>query len=226
MRPTHTRGPPGSSSPAACRRWPDTRCPVGAGHSCGHGHWCGCGPGPAARCTHHEVPAQHQGHNLRLRRRIAIVITGQVSAAPPARPATRLPVVARAEHAVEAEQQQYEDDARGQAKRCHPGPRGIGQLCPGPSPPAASPSRALLVQGDISVGLRHAWPPGASLPESTRPGLRRGPGTLAVLRVPPLQGLPWVQVERDWDDRQQADVPGTGQGQLQPGGPQKSPCCC
>lgn len=87
---------------------------------------------------------------------------------------------------------------------------GRGQA--GSDPSRGSPSPwALLVQGDVSVGLCHAWPLGTGLPEPIGPGLRWGPGAVAVLRVPPLQGLPRVQAERDRDDRQQADVPGTGQ---------------
>lgn len=75
-------------------------------------------PDPAH--THHEVPAQHQGHNLRLGRRVAIVVAGQLPPPPPAGPRAGLPVVARAEHTVQAEQQQHKHDARGQAKRRHP----------------------------------------------------------------------------------------------------------
>lgn len=87
---------------------------------------------------------------------------------------------------------------------------GRGQA--GSDPSRGSPSPwALLVQGDVSVGLCHAWPLGTGLPEPIGPGLRWGPGAVAVLRVPPLQGLSRVQAERDRDDRQQADVPGTGQ---------------
>lgn len=85
------------------------------------------GPAPprplaAAPPPHHEVPAQHQRHDLRLGRRVAVVVTRQLPAPPPAGPAPGLPVVARAEHAVETEQQQHEDDARGQAERGHPAP--------------------------------------------------------------------------------------------------------
>lgn len=159
------------------------------------------------RHTHHEVPTQHQGHNLRLRWRVAVVVTRQVSAAPPARPTTWLPIVAWAEHAVQAEQQQHKHNAGGQAERRHPALRGRWSGVPRSTPPATPPSRALLVQGDVSVGLCHTWPLGDGLPESTRPGLWRRPGTSAVLRVPPFQGLPWVQAECHWDDRQQADVP-------------------
>lgn len=214
MHPTRTRGPPGNSSPAACHRWPGTRCP--AGHS-GPWAWAPVQARPRPqrprrpRRPHHEVPAQHQGHDLRLGRRVAVVVTRQVPTAPPAGPPARLPVVARAEHTVEAEQQQHEDDAGGQAERRHPAPDGTQSGGPGPLPPAAPSSRALLVQGDVSVGLCHAWPLGTSLPEPIGPGLRRGPGAVAVLRVPPLQGLPRVQAERDRDDGQQADVPGTRQ---------------
>ena len=91
--------------------------------------------------------------------------------------------------------------------------RSLVRHAPSPPIPASRPppSWALLVQGDVSVRLRRAWPLGAGLPEPTLPRPRRGPGTAAVLRVPPLQGLPRVQAERDWDDRQQADVPGAGQ---------------
>lgn len=53
--------------------------------------------------TYHEVPSQHQGHDFCFRRCIAVVITGQLPTPPPAGPCTRLPVVARAEHAVQAE---------------------------------------------------------------------------------------------------------------------------
>lgn len=104
---------------------------------------------------------------------------------------------------------------------------GRGQACPGPSRwPPLPQGPSLLVQGDVSVGLCHTWPLGASLPECTGPGLRRGPGTAAILRVPPLQGLPGVQAECDRDDRQQADVPGAGGGQPQSGCPRKESCCC
>lgn len=214
MHPTRTRGPPGNSSPAACHRWPGTRCP--AGHS---GPWARVlaqtQPGPQHPCCsrrpHHEVPAKHQGHDLRLRRCVAIVVTGQVPTAPLAGPPARLSVVAWAEHAVEAEQQQHEDDAGGQAERRHPAPDRTRSGGPRPLPLAAPSSWALLVQGDVSVGLCHAWPLRTGLPEPIGPGLRWGPGTVSVLRVPPLQGLPRVQAERDRDDRQQADVPGTGQ---------------
>lgn len=229
MHPTRTRGPPGNSSPAACHRWPGTRCP--AGHS-GPWAWAPVRARPRPqrprrpRRPHHEVPAQHQGHDLRLGRRVAVVVTRQVPTAPPAGPPARLPVVARAEHAVEAEQQQHEDDAGGQAERRHPAPDGTQSGGPGPLPPAAPSSRALLVQGDVSVGLCHAWPLGTSLPEPIGPGLRRGPGAVAVLRVPPLQGLPRVQAERDRDDGQQADVPGTRQRAASARTPwEGAPCC-
>lgn len=108
-----------------------------------------------------------------------------------------------------------------------------GEACPIPPHPVPAgcppPSWALLVQGDVSVRLRRAWPLGAGLPEPTLPRPRRGPGTAAVLRVPPLQGLPRVQAERDWDDRQQADVPGAGQRAASAEMPSEGTppsCCC
>lgn len=187
--------------------------------SCGRGA-VSCGPrprpapGPAPR-THHEVPAQHQRHNLRLGRRVAVVVAGQLAAPPPAGPAAGLPVVARAEHAVEAEQQQHEHHAGRQAERRHPARPGAWSGAPAPPPPlppspSPTPSWALLVQGDVAVGRCHARRPGAGLPEPTRPGLSRAPGAAAVLGVPPLQGLSGVQTQRDRDDGQQADVPGGG----------------
>ena len=92
-----------------------------------------------------------------------------------------------------------------------------GERCRGPPPrgrPTPDPC-ALLVQGEVSVRLRRAWPLGAGLPEPTLPGPGRGPGASAVLRVPALQSLSRVQAERDGDDRQQADVPGPGSAQPQ-----------
>lgn len=112
--------------------------------SCGHSTAMGTGTGTEAGATgrgtrtHHEVPTQHQGHDLRLGGRIAVVVTGQVSAAPPARPAALLPVVARAEHTVQAEQQQDQDDAGGQAERRHPAERRVRRAQAGPGQPSRS----------------------------------------------------------------------------------------
>lgn len=117
-----------SSMPSLARH--SMSCGAQRGHETDRGR---CGLGPAPRHTHHEVPAQHQGHNLRLWGRVAVVVTRQVSAAPPAGPATWLAVVAWAEHAVQAEQQQHEHNAGGQAERRHPALRGSGQVCPGAS---------------------------------------------------------------------------------------------
>lgn len=102
--------------------------------------------------------------------------------------------------------------ARPSAATLHPG----SLVRPAPAPPTSRPPTpsppppqwALLVQGDVSMRLCHAWPLGASIPEPTLRGLRRGPRTAAILRVPTLQGLPRVQTERNRDDRKQADIPG------------------
>lgn len=68
--------------------------------------------------TYHEVSPEHQGHDLRLGGRVAVVVAGQVPAAAPARPV--LPVVLGAQHPVQAEQQQHQQHARGQAQGSHP----------------------------------------------------------------------------------------------------------
>lgn len=82
---------------------------------------------------------------------------------------TRLPVVIRAEHVVQAEQQQH-NDARGLAEPHH------------------------LVQGAVSVHA-HVWPPEAGLPEPILPRPWWKPGVVGVLRVLPLQRPP-LGVER------------------------------
>lgn len=69
--------------------------------------------------TYHEVSPEDQGHNLCLRGGVAIVVTGKVPAVAPARPV--LPVVLGAQHPVQAEQQQHQQDPRGQAQGSHPG---------------------------------------------------------------------------------------------------------
>lgn len=64
---------------------------------------------------------ENQGDDLGLGGRVAVVITGQVPPLPPAVREPILPVVLGAEHPVQAEEQQDQDDARGQTQSSHPG---------------------------------------------------------------------------------------------------------
>lgn len=66
---------------------------------------------------------ENQGDNLGLGGGVAIVVTGQVPPFPPAVREPVLPVVLGAEHPVQAEEQQDQDDARGQTQSSHPGGR-------------------------------------------------------------------------------------------------------
>lgn len=170
-----------------------------------------------ASAAHHEVATQHQRQDLRLRRRVAIVVAGQLPTPPSTGAGARLSVVARAEHAVETEQQQHQEDASGQPQCCHP----VWEECEpslpntkGPPPPHLVLS--LLVQGDVTMGLSSTRHSGCALPESHGHWPRWGPGTAAILRVPSFQSLPRVQMQCDWDDWQQADVPGSKQPQQAP----------
>lgn len=70
--------------------------------------------------TYHEVAPENQGNDLGLGRGVAVVIAGEVAPLPPAVGQPVLPVVFGAEHLVQAEEQQDQDDARGQAQRSHP----------------------------------------------------------------------------------------------------------
>lgn len=77
-------------------------------------------------CTHptyHEVTPENQGDDLGLRRGVAVIVTGQVPPLPPAVREPVLPVVLGAEHPVQAEEQEDQDNARGQTQSSHPGGR-------------------------------------------------------------------------------------------------------
>lgn len=103
--------------------------------------WRGLSPRfPDPAHTHHEVPAQHQGHNLPVSEARSHSRRRAAPPPPPAGPRAGLPVVARAEHTVQAEEQQHKHDARGQAKCRHSLHRAeSGEPCPGPRPAAAPP---------------------------------------------------------------------------------------
>lgn len=66
-------------------------------------------PDPAH--THHEAPAQHQGAQSPSREARSHSRHRAAPSPPPAGPRAGLPVVARAEHTVQAEQQQHKHDA-------------------------------------------------------------------------------------------------------------------
>lgn len=53
---------------------------------------------------------------------------------------------------------------------------------------------ALLVQGNVAMGLCSAWPLRSGFPKASGQRLWWGPGTATILRVSPLQSLPWIQV--------------------------------
>lgn len=75
-------------------------------------------------CTHptyHEVTPENQGDDLSLRWGIAVIVTGQVPPLPPAVREPVLPIVLGAEHPVQAEEQEDQDNARGQTQSSHPG---------------------------------------------------------------------------------------------------------
>jgi len=69
------------------------------------------------------VTPEHQGDDLRLGRGVAVIVAGQVPPLPAAVREPVLPVVLGAEDPVQAEEQQDQDDARGQAQSSHPGGR-------------------------------------------------------------------------------------------------------
>lgn len=75
------------------------------------------------RPTYHEVTSENQGDDLCLRWGVAIIITGQVPPLPPAVREPILPIVLGAEHPVQAEEQEDQDNARGQTQSSHPGGR-------------------------------------------------------------------------------------------------------
>lgn len=57
------------------------------------------------------------------------------------------------------------------------------------------------------MGLCSTWSLRSGLPKASRQRFRWGPGTATILRVPPLQGLSWIQAQGNRYDREQADVP-------------------
>lgn len=64
---------------------------------------------------------EDQGDDLGLRRGVAVVVAGQVPPLPAAVREPVLPVVLGAEHTVQAEEQEDQENARGQAQSSHPG---------------------------------------------------------------------------------------------------------
>lgn len=75
------------------------------------------------RLTYHEVTPENQGDDLSLRWGVAVIVTGQVPPLPPAVREPVLPIVLGAEHPVQAEEQEDQDNARGQTQSSHPGGR-------------------------------------------------------------------------------------------------------
>lgn len=55
-------------------------------------------------------------------------------------------------------------------------------------------TEALLVQGNVAMGLCSTRPLRSGLPEASRQRLWWGPGAATILRMSPLQSLPWIQV--------------------------------
>lgn len=66
---------------------------------------------------------ENQGDDLSLRWGVAVIVTGQVPPLPPAVREPVLPIVLGAEHPVQAEEQEDQDNARGQTQSSHPGGR-------------------------------------------------------------------------------------------------------
>lgn len=70
---------------------------------------------------YHEVAPEDQGDDLRLGRRVSVVVAGEVPSPPPAVGKSVLAVVLGAQDFVQAEEEEDQKDAGRQAEGGHPG---------------------------------------------------------------------------------------------------------